>query len=42
MCKALGEGPHAIKANRIYVTFLDIPRENMGYVLLNPLDVECI
>mmetsp|Transcript_33699 Transcript_33699/g.77004 ORF Transcript_33699/g.77004 Transcript_33699/m.77004 type:complete len:120 (+) Transcript_33699:61-420(+) len=31
VCKALGEAPHSIKPNRIYVTFHDIPRENMGY-----------
>jgi hypothetical protein len=28
---ALAEAPNPVKADRIYVTFVDVARENMGY-----------
>ena len=31
MSAALAEAPNPVKANRIYVTFVDVTRENMGY-----------
>ena len=31
MSAALAEAPNPVKADRIYVTFVDVARENMGY-----------